>query len=1002
MGHIDVKGLKNTTTGIPIDSVCIKNCRVCALANIKRQKFPKRSLTRADDILFRIHIDICGPLPLGYGQIRYFIPFIDDKSRLTTVEFLKTKDEAVHKFHEFRTAAENFTKRKVAVVRVDNAGELVSGEFEKYCKRHGIAYEKSVPDASQQNGVAERMIQTTERMTRAMLVDAGLPHFFWPLAAQAAVHIKNRVPHSSLPPDTTPFELWFNKKPDLSHLRPFGALVVCRKTNSDDLNKVTERGEDGVFMGYARDAKGYLVWFPSAKAIRTRRDIVFHGFPTPKDAPPLSQILWDEIPYDLEPRFRDFRDAKVIFSNGDRITDPPGQSSSVRGIGDTGCGQPSMDPCSVPPKDDHILSGRLPQGCGAPNVDSPAPSELPNPAVQPTIPLNNSTPPRRSSRLAKVTANMLLVDHANSVEGGNMLSALLNSEIDELEVDCEEADLAQLVVAFVEAEATYVGAALTTPIDDPNAKDPRTIQEAESSVYWTHWLAAILEELESLRAKGVYVEVPELPPGRKAVDSKWVLHIKRDRNGCISRFKARLVAKGFTQIPGQDFTYTFAPVARWESIRILLTIAASLDMEIRQVDVKTAFLNGPLDEEIYMRMPRIVGKGFWKLLKGLYGLKQAGRQWYLELNSKLESIGFKRTESDWSLYVRHSGSSFTMLTTSVDDMLIASTSTAESDLVIKQLGDMFDITDTKEPQFHLGCGLTRNRNNHCIRLDQQSYAESILRDFGFDNSKPVSTPMEPNTRLFPFRSTPSMEEAETIKKFPYTAIVGKLMYLATCTRPDIAYAVRELARFMTNYGPPHIAAAKHLLRYLKGTVTYGISLGNNDRLYPAFRALTDSDWGMGDERKSISGYLITLGKSPLSWSSKQQAVIALSSCEAEYLASTHCAREVLWFRNIFAELGFPQVDPTTIFCDNQGTVACTHDPHAHSRMKHISIREHFIRDCVMKRLVNVVYVSNQENTADLFTKPLGRILHSRWVEMLGLGVGQGGVSECDRATKLKA
>jgi hypothetical protein len=154
---------------------------------------------------------------------------------------------------------------------------------------------------------------------------------------------------------------------------------------------------------------------------------------------------------------------------------------------------------------------------------------------------------------------------------------------------------------------------------------------------------------------------------------------------------------------------------------------------------------------------------------------------------------------------------------------------------------------------------------------------------------------------------------------------------------------------------------------------------------------------MGDTRKSVSGFLIMMGDSPLSWSSKQQAVVALSSCEAEYLASTHCARDILWFRNLFAELGYPQIQPTTLFCDNQGTVACTHDPHAHSKMKHIAIREHFIRDCVMKRLIDVVYVSNKENIADLYTKPLHRILHSRWVKMLRLDAGQGGVLKSDLA-----
>jgi hypothetical protein len=381
-------------------------------------------------------------------------------------------------------------------------------------------------------------------------------------------------------------------------------------------------------------------------------------------------------------------------------------------------------------------------------------------------------------------------------------------------------------------------------------------------------------------------------------------------------------------------------------------------------------------------------------LKGLYGLKQAGRQWYLELNSRLEAIGFTRTESDWSVYRRVQGTENSIITTSVDDMLIASSSMAESDAVVVALASQFEITDNGEPKLHLGCSIERNRANRTIRLDQKAYTESILRDFGYEKCNSVTTPMDPGTRLSPATA----EDAQKARDFPYTAVVGKCMYLATCTRPDIAYAVRELARFMANYGPSHVTAAKHLLRYLRGTTSYGITLGGSDTLHPLFKALTDSDWGMGDTRKSVSGFLIMMGDSPISWSSKQQAVVALSSCEAEYLATTHCARDVLWFRNLFAELGFAQTQPTSLFCDNQGTVACTHDPHAHSKMKHISIREHFIRDCVMKRLIDVIHISNRENIADLFTKPLHRVLHTRWIKMLRLDASQGGVLESDSAS----
>jgi hypothetical protein len=223
--------------------------------------------------------------------------------------------------------------------------------------------------------------------------------------------------------------------------------------------------------------------------------------------------------------------------------------------------------------------------------------------------------------------------------------------------------------------------------------DEPSFEEAINSPQAKEWWEAIFEELNSLEHKAVYEEVDRLPPGRKAVKHKWVLLIKRDKEGRISKYKARLVAKGFSQIPGQDFTFTFAPTARWDSIRIILTIAAVKDWELRHIDVKTAFLNGELEEEIYMEKPSMLGKGYWRLRKGLYGLKQAGRQWYKCVNAMYEEIGFKRCETDWGIYIRSTTSSHSLLSMSVDDMLYASDTKIEADTVKNQVAANFEITN---------------------------------------------------------------------------------------------------------------------------------------------------------------------------------------------------------------------------------------------------------------------------------------------------------------------
>ncbi len=588
-----------------------------------------------------------------------------------------------------------------------------------------------------------------------------------------------------------------------------------------------------------------------------------------------------------------------------------------------------------------------------------------------------------------------------SVEGGTELFQLLVDRVlvngSTVEVPITYDVLASIIPHILLAESLYDVQILNAmePIDDPDASDLKSIREAQRSVYWAQWLAAIFEELEALKAKGVYEEITEIPPGRKAVDCKWVLHIKRNSSGHIARFKARLVAKGFTQIPGQDFTYTFAPVARWDSIRMILAIAASRDMELRHIDIKTAFLNGPLEEEIYMKRPEIAGDGFWRLRKGLYGLKQAGRTWYLEFDSKYQLIGFRRCESDWSVHTRTKEPDQSLSATSVDDIVLASTSTNESDTVTKEINSHFEITDNGEPELLLGCVVTRNRKRGCVTLSQGPFIGSILHYFDMDTCNAVSTPLPAKTRLTTDDCPKTDAERELVKKYPYCTLVGKVMYLATTTRPDIAFAVRELAKFMSNYGQQHWIAAKHLLRYLSGTRSLGITLGNIDQPYPLFRAFTDSDWASGEGRRSVSGYVMLMGDSPVAWSSKQQAVVALSSCEAEYLACTHAACQIIWMRQLLEELGFPQRDATLLFCDNNGTIACTHDPHGHTRMKHIDIRAHFIRDCVNNRTIDVVRVDGKENIADIMTKALPRVLHSRGLDMLGLHQSQGGVLEGD-------
>jgi hypothetical protein len=303
MGHIGVRGLQAAVNGLPLDDSSHASCEICAHANIRRSPFPTNATNRATHLLEPVHCDICGPLPNCYGNFSYFILFIDNYSRFITLFLMKTRNEALTLFTEYRMAAETHFGQKLSILHVNNAPELIHGDMKNFCKSNGITYEKTVPDSPPQNGVAECTNLRLCSMARAMLIDANLRDFFWLLAVLTATHIKQRVPHASLPPNKTPFELWFNHRPNLSYLRPFGTpCTACIITNH--ASKFQPRGGSGRFFSYAKDAKGYLIWVTNPHGnggtLKIRRDVIFHNFPCPQPSPALPAVyrpLWEHVEF---------------------------------------------------------------------------------------------------------------------------------------------------------------------------------------------------------------------------------------------------------------------------------------------------------------------------------------------------------------------------------------------------------------------------------------------------------------------------------------------------------------------------------------------------------------------------------------------------------------------------------------------------------------------------------------------------------------------------------
>ncbi|KAM2380536.1 hypothetical protein EV1_040838 [Malus domestica] len=501
-----------------------------------------------------------------------------------------------------------------------------------------------------------------------------------------------------------------------------------------------------------------------------------------------------------------------------------------------------------------------------------------------------------------------------------------------------------------------------------NYGEPETYEEARAHNDSDKWMKAMESEMDSLLKNNTY-ELVELPKGRKALKNKWVFKLKNDDN--MTRYKARLVVKGFGQKKGVDFDEIFSPVVKMTSIRVILGMAASMDLELEQLDVKTAFLHGNLEEEIYMEQPKgfeVKGKEtlVCKLKKSLYGLKQAPRQWNKKFNSFMVSNGYKRTHADSCVYIKQfSGGKFIILLLYVDDMLIVGQDAFMIKKLKEELSKSFDMKDLGPAKQILGMEIIRDRKSKKLWLSQEKYVERVLERFNMKAAKSVSSPLANHIKLSKESCPKTYEEKEKMAVVPYSSAVGSIMYAMVCTRPDIAHAVGVVSRFLSNPGKDHWEAVKWILRYLKGTSKMCLCFGGSK---PILEGFTDADMGGDlDGRKSTSGYLFTFAGGAVSWQSKLQKCVALSTTEAEYIAATEACKELLWLKRFLQELGFKQSD-YGVYCDSQSALDLSKNTAYHSRTKHIDIRYHWIRDAIENKMLQLKKIHTDNNSSDMLTK----------------------------------
>ena len=528
------------------------------------------------------------------------------------------------------------------------------------------------------------------------------------------------------------------------------------------------------------------------------------------------------------------------------------------------------------------------------------------------------------------------------------------------------------------AAVPYYIAQNSTALAVKTAMPPLTYADATSAPDAVDWQLAMEDEYASLIANEVF-DVTDLPLGERTLPLKWVYTYKNDANGNLIRHKARVVAKGFYQREGVDFDEVFAPVGKYTTLRTLLSTVAFYDLELHQIDIKTAFLNGKLEETVYVTPPpgfEMPGK-VWRLNRALYGLRQAPRAWHQTLKQELKSLGFRESHADPSLFL---GDDRVYLLTYVDDILIAAPSLAAVATVKSKLLQKFEARDLGDASLFLNMSITRYRAARTIKLSQSRAVTELIEKYNLADGKTKPTPLG-SARLA--KNPGELNRELDTAVYPYSALVGSLNYLAVCTRPDISQAVGALAKYMAKPHTVHWSIAKHVLRYLGGTSDYGITFGGPGDS-PTLKGYCDSDYGSDpDTRRSTTGYVFVLNGGAVSWASRLQKTVAASTTEAEYMSESAAIKEALWLKTLLIEFGY-KISTINLFADNQAAIKLMSNPVVSQRSKHIDIAYHFARQHVIDGTITLSYIPTEVMVADALTKPVPEEKHVRCC--MGMGV----------------
>ena len=948
LGHPHSRALN-----ILLPSISFKNeCEACILGKHCRTVFPK-SKTQYENCFDLIHSDVWTAPCVSREQHKYFVTFIDEKSKYTWITLLQSKDRVLEAFKNFQNYITNHFNVKIKILRSDNGGEYTSTAFKQHLASHGIIQQTSCPYTPQQNGVAERKNRHLMEVARSMMFHTNVPKRFWGDAVVTATYLINRTPTRVLF-DATPYEVLNKSRPSIDHLRVFGC--VCFVLIPGELrNKLEAKSTKAMFIGYSTHQKGYKCYVPETRRVLVSRDVKFMESKAYYD-----EKSWEELK-DLSHSASDrANNLKILMERlGINLEKEPEKGRDTTPYKETMVhntedshpdheGGNEDQPAQAQPEENPVLSHDQDE-MGQPDTEAQEgePSSSNEPEQTQVL--------RRSTRIRRPASDWVKNDfvyyNAQAVAHPESGLCSLAHYPEEHQVFMSSLDLEWI---------------------------PRTYAEAMED---DEWRISVDDEMRAMEKNNTWYET-ELPKGKKAVTSRLIHTIKYLANGKPERKKTRLVARGYTQVYGEDYLDTFAPVAKLHTIRILLSLAVNLEWDLWQMDVKNAFLQGELEDEVYMKPPpgmeEMVKPGnVLRLRKAIYGLKQSPRAWYHKLSTTLNGRGFVKSQADHTLFTLTSKQGITVILVYVDDIIITGSDKEGISLTKTFLKAAFDIKDLGELKYFLGIEMCRSKEG--LFMSQRKYTLDILKEAGDLGGRHAKTPLEEGYKVLregEYEDTPF----EDVKQ--YRRMVGKLIYL-TITRPDVCFAVNQVSQHMQTPKVHHWNMVERILRYLREAPGQGVWMACNKNTEVI--GYCDADWA-GDrvDRRSTTGYCTFIGGNLVTWKSKKQKVVSCSSAEAEYRSMRKLTSELIWIKGLLGDLGIEITSPMTMHCDNQAAIHIASNSVFHERTKHIEVDCHKVRQAVEQQVILPCYTRSADQLADIFTKAASSKVCESILPRLGL------------------